>query len=51
MTPEYFSRTLRELTTGGLIRIERSVVDNIELEKLYEVAGMVCEAALANDAA
>ena len=51
MTQAHFSRTLRELTMGGLIRFERSVVDNIEVEKLYEIAGMVCQAALANAAA
>jgi CRP-like cAMP-binding protein len=50
MTQEHFSRTLRELTTGGLISVDGGIVDIIEVEKLYEVAGMMCEAGLANAA-
>ncbi len=50
MTQEHFSRTLRELTTGGLISVDGGMVDIIEVEKLYEVAGMMCDLGLANAA-
>jgi len=41
MTQEHFSRTLRELTTTGLIRVDGTMVDIIEVDKLRDVAGLM----------
>lgn len=41
MTQEHFSRTLRELTTTGLIRVEGVMVDVIEVDKLRDTAGLM----------
>lgn len=40
MTPEHFSRTLRDLTTFGLIRVSGVMVDIIEVDKLRDAAGL-----------
>ena len=41
MTQEHFSRTLRELTTSGLIKVNGTIVDVIEYEKLRDMAGLM----------
>jgi CRP-like cAMP-binding protein len=41
MTQEHFSRTLRELTQAGLIRVDGTRIDVIEVEKLRDTAGML----------
>lgn len=40
MTQEHFSRTLRELTMTGLIRVDGAMVDVIEVDKLRDAAGV-----------
>lgn len=42
MTPEHFSRTLRELIAAGLIRVNGVMVDIIEVDKLRDAAGLMC---------
>jgi CRP-like cAMP-binding protein len=41
MTQEHFSRTLRELMTSGLIKVNGTIVDVIEFEKLRDMAGLM----------
>ena len=41
MTQEHFSRTLRELTTTGPIRVDGGMVNVIELDKLRDGAGLM----------
>lgn len=41
MTQEHFSRTLRELTKAGLIRVNGVMVDVIEVDKLRDAAGLM----------
>ena len=40
MTQEHFSRTLRELTVTGLIKVDGIMIDVIEVEKLRDAAGL-----------
>lgn len=41
MTQEHFSRTLHELSTAGLIRVDGVMVDVIDIEKLRDAAGLL----------
>ncbi len=41
MTPEHFSRTLRDLTLIGLISVKGGLVDIIEVDKLRDAAGLM----------
>jgi len=41
MTQEHFSRTLRELTLSGLIRVEGIMVDVIDVDRLRKTAGLM----------
>lgn len=41
MTQEHFSRTLRELSVAGLIRVDGIMVDVIEFDKLRDAAGLL----------
>ena len=41
MTQEHFSRTLRELSTDGIIRVDGAMVEVIDIEKLRDAAGVL----------
>jgi CRP/FNR family transcriptional regulator, dissimilatory nitrate respiration regulator len=41
MTQEHFSRTLRELTIAGLIKVDGVNVDVIQVDKLRDTAGLI----------
>ncbi|MBL0125688.1 MAG: Crp/Fnr family transcriptional regulator [Betaproteobacteria bacterium] len=41
MTPEHFSRTLRDLTMIGLISVKGGLVDIIEVDRLRDAAGLM----------
>ncbi len=50
MTPEHFSRTLRDLTMIGLIKVQGGMVDIIEVDKLRDAAGLMRAAEFAHAA-